>query len=244
MKKFSVLLIAGLMLPLLSCQNGGNGAQKSQAGAKGTQQASRETILVTAVSNPDEVFYIAQKNFDPKAILTVLDPTASITATDRDAIAFAIGVRTANALLAAIGGDMKNAEAIAGGIKDAAAKLNISSDRIQALAAQLKTDLGNADPAVKERTVKEDLNGLSAELVSVLKGIKGDYEALLIQLGGWTEGVRLGTKIIQTKPHNAAVDRRASRSKSGGGMVPRPGTGFGQVQPRIAEACLAAAKPR
>jgi hypothetical protein len=199
MKRFAVFIAAGLLLALVSCHNGGKATTQAQAGSKPAPQETQQTILITMVSNPDELYNVVQRTYKPDVIKAALDTTATISSTDHDAVAFAIGSHAANALLAAVLQDTNDSKAIAGGVKDAASKLNISSDKIQALATQINTDLAKTDDKAREVAVTQDINALSAEFVTTLKGMGGNYESLLIQLGGWTEGVRIASKVVQTK---------------------------------------------
>jgi hypothetical protein len=189
MKK-NVLLLTGAVMLLFLLFTGCDGGAKDQVPSSGGN------IFIFRLSNPDEALNALLKDTDSATWAKFQDTSTDITSGDRERICYNIGVKSANALLAVFLDDYDTAEKISGAIKDAANKLNIKSDNIEAVAKKLVEDLGEKDEAAKKTKVKQTLNALKDEVIEALNSIGNKPESVMIEFGAWIEAIRQTSSII------------------------------------------------
>jgi hypothetical protein len=91
---------------------------------------------------------------------------------------------------------MDAAGRIAESIKLAAESLNVKSDRIEACLATARKDLANPDEKTRRRLVRLDINQLVDTVIATLNKVDNRRQALLIELGLWSEGLRLAAELV------------------------------------------------
>ena len=183
------VFFASLLLSLLLAACDG-GQQQPQAPSKGN-------IFIFRLSNPDEALNSLIQETNPEDWAAYQNTSADIPASaDREVICYHIGVKSANALLSVFLEDYETAEGIAQSIKKAADQLNIRSDEIETIAKQLVEDLEEKDEQAKAVKVKQTLNMLKDEVISVLNDIGNEAEAVMIEYGAWIDALRQTSSII------------------------------------------------
>jgi hypothetical protein len=205
-RKWLILLLVGLiilLLPLMGCK------KKEEA------EPAAGNIFIIRLSNPDEVLNSIVQETDSSLWGKYLDRDAAIGVSDREAIGFHIGAKSANALLAVFLDDYDTAENIGGSIKNASEKLNIKSENVETVAKKLTEDLKEKDEETKARKVKSTLNLLKDEVIAALKSIGNQSEALMIEYGAWIEALRQTSGIVKDdySARAASVLRRDVEAK-------------------------------
>ncbi len=197
-RRWLVLLVAAIVLmPFLFFA----GCEKKE-----TAQPAPGNIFITRIANPDESFNAIAQETDPSLWGKYLNKESAIKGDDRDSIAFQIGARSANALLAVALDDYDTAEEIGTSIREAADKLNIKAESVETVAKQLAEELEKEDGTAKEQSVKQLLNVLKDEVVEALNSIGNQGEALMIEYGAWIEALRIVSGIVQEDYSQRAAD--------------------------------------
>jgi len=161
--------------------------------------ANPGTVLFQEISNPDEAISSIYGSYGVDAWKAGIDRRSAITPEGREAIAFQMGARSANAVAAALVEDYAEAEKIAGAIKDGAARLNIVSGEIETLVGDLAKDLKSADGERKKSIVRARINAVQAEVLKTFDNLGNEAEATMIKLGAWLEGLRIVSDVVKAE---------------------------------------------
>lgn len=223
-RKWLILLLLAVVILLFALA----GCEKKEKA-----EPAAGNIIVTRLSNPDEALNAIIKETDSSLWGKYLNRDASIGVSDREAVSFHIGAKSANALLAVFLDDYDTAEKIGGSIKSASDKLNIKSEEVETVAKKLLEDLEETDGKKKARQVKSTLNLLTDAVAAALKGIGNRNEALMIEYGAWIEALRQTSGIVKDdySPKAASVLRREIEAKYFKGEfqslnLTKPSTGY------------------
>jgi hypothetical protein len=204
MKKISIiiLMIAALTLMFFfGCKERGEEEAPKETAEKAEEKdagpsATAGNILVEELSNPDEALIVLMQNVDRDLWGNYLDDSVAYASDQAEVLAFSVGAKSTNALLAVFLDEYETAEKLAGAIQEAAAKLNVQSAEIEALAKELGEDFKETDEEVREGRAKQRLNLLRQTVVNALQDIGNEGVALMIEFGAWAESMRQVSGIV------------------------------------------------
>ncbi len=205
MKKISIimLLIAALTLMFFfGCKERGEEEKAPEETAEKAEEkdegptATAGNIIVDALSNPDEALIVLMQNVDRDLWGSYLDDSTAYASDEPEVLAFNVGAKSTNALLAVFLDEYDTAEKLAGAIQEAAAKLNVQSAEIEAMAKALGEDFKETDEKTREEKAKQRLNLLRKTVVDALEDIGNEGVALMIEFGAWAESLRQVSGIV------------------------------------------------
>ena len=197
-----MLMIAALTLMFFfGCKERGEEEAPKEAAEKAEEKdagpsATAGNILVEELSNPDEALIVLMRNVDRDLWGNYLDDNVAYASDQAEVLAFSVGAKSTNALLAVFLDEYETAEKLAGAIQEAAAKLNVQSAEIEALAKELGEDFKETDEEVREGRAKQRLNLLRQTVVTALQDIGNEGVALMIEFGAWAESMRQVSGIV------------------------------------------------
>ncbi len=201
MKKISIimLLIAALTLMFFfGCKERGEEEEAPEETAEKAEEptATAGNIIVDALSNPDEALIVLMQNVDRDLWGSYLDESTAYASDEPEVLAFNVGAKSTNALLAVFLDEYDTAEKLAGAIQEAAAKLNVQSAEIEAMAKALGEDFKETDEKTREEKAKQRLNLLRKTVVDALEDVGNEGVALMIEFGAWAESLRQVSGIV------------------------------------------------
>lgn len=207
MKKRKYVLFVGILciFLLVSCQRqaDSNGSDDVSDKPSPSQGIAGGATVFFEISSPDEAFLFLSDRYDESVWTSGLSTDSSVpTGSSQEVISFLIGVRSANALLAALTDELDSAKVIANSISSAADRIGLNSDDLEVLASELEDALNMNDGPEKSRKVRSLLNRMYNTVNSSLTSTQAYFQAMLTKLGAWTEGIRLAMAVINTNYDN------------------------------------------
>jgi hypothetical protein len=193
--------------------------------------------IVTQISDPDEALK-ALTNVKPEEWKTYIDAGTSVSGNDRPKVAVAIGMQSANAVVAAYAGDDPTADKLATSIKGLTERLSVKSAELEKLVAKTATDLKEPDAAKRSAAVRADLVQMQDEVKATLDKLGDGAVANLMLFGAWIEGVRITSAAVKAKYDATASDVLNRRSEADyflSSFAAAPGGDplYGQITPAL-----------
>lgn len=181
------------------------------APAPAAEALSNNTIS-TPISNPDEAMNALATLAQPADWKKHVDASTAVAASDKLKVAAAIGMQSANGMAAQYAGDDATAEKLATSIKGLADRLSLKSSGIEALVAKTAADFKEPDAAKRSALVRGDILRMQDELKGAFDRLGDGAAATLMVFGGWVEGVRMTSALLQAKydaTNSDVLNRRA-----------------------------------
>ena len=180
------------------------GTAPAPPSASSPPQISANTI-VTQISQPDEALK-ALSGVKPEDWKQYLDTGTAVSSSEKPKVALAIGMQSANAMVAAYAGDDAGAEKLATSVKGLADRLSLKSAQLETLVAKTATDLKEPDAAKRSAIVRSDIAAIQDEVKATLDRLGDGATSTLMLFGAWIEGVRISSAHLKAKYDAVASD--------------------------------------
>ncbi len=170
------------------------------------QQPVTNNTIVTQISNPDEAMKSLAALATPDAVKPHLDAGTAVTSTGKLNIVAAIGMQSANGIVAQYAGDDASAQKLAQSVKSLADRISLRSAALESLVAKSAQDFKEPDATRRSELVRADMRQIQDELKATLDRLGDGAAATMMIFGAWIEGVRISSAMLQAKYDAGASD--------------------------------------